>query len=224
MIIISRNKYPEETVSSILDAAEKLFIEKGYDNTSIQDIINNLGGLSKGAIYHHFKSKEDLFYAVCNRYNEQLVCDMNSIMYDSNLSGLGKLRKMFDISLTRADKDIMYTVAPNMLKNPRLLAMQIDEIFTTTAPLCIRPVIEDGIKDGSIRTDYPKELSEVILLLCNVWLSPFVLMSSAEERIARVKFFNLILSNMGITLLDDKLLDEYKHYCTTARLKINRVI
>lgn len=200
-------------MSRILDAAEKLFIEKGYDNTSIQDIINNLGGLSKGAIYHHFKSKEDLFYAVGNRYNEQLFADMNSVVNDSNLSGLGKLRKLFDVSLTCAEKDIMYTVAPNMLENPRLLALQIDEIFTTTAPFCLKPVIEQGIKDGSIRTDYPKELSEVILLLSNVWLNPLVLKSSAEEKIARVKFFNTILTNMGISILDDQLLEEYKHYC-----------
>ena len=52
---MARNKYPEETVNRILDVAGHLFMEKGYEHTSIQDIIDNLGGLSKGAIYHHFK-------------------------------------------------------------------------------------------------------------------------------------------------------------------------
>ena len=50
---MSRNKYPEETVKRILDVAQRLFLEKGYENTSIQDIIDGLGGLSKGAVYHH---------------------------------------------------------------------------------------------------------------------------------------------------------------------------
>ena len=54
---MSRNKYPEETVNLILDVSQRLFIEKGYDNTTIQDIIDELGGLTKGAIYHHFSSK-----------------------------------------------------------------------------------------------------------------------------------------------------------------------
>ena len=36
---MGRNKYPEETVRKILDTAESLFIEKGYDHTSLQDII-----------------------------------------------------------------------------------------------------------------------------------------------------------------------------------------
>ena len=50
----------------ILDTAERLFIEKGYDRASLQEIIQETG-LSKGAIYHHFASKEEILYAVCDR-------------------------------------------------------------------------------------------------------------------------------------------------------------
>ena len=62
---MARNKYPEVTVERILDVSQRLFLEKGYDNTTIQDIVDELGGLSKGAIYHHFKSKEEIMDAVC---------------------------------------------------------------------------------------------------------------------------------------------------------------
>ena len=61
---MARNKYPEETVNKILDVSMRLFLEKGFENTSMQDIVDGLGGLSKGAIYHHFKSKEDILGAV----------------------------------------------------------------------------------------------------------------------------------------------------------------
>ena len=47
---MARNKYPEVTVEKILEVSQRLFIEKGYDNTTIQDIVNELGGLTKGAI------------------------------------------------------------------------------------------------------------------------------------------------------------------------------
>ena len=43
---MSRNKYPEETVERILDTAQRLFLEKGYEQTTIQDITDNLGGLT----------------------------------------------------------------------------------------------------------------------------------------------------------------------------------
>ena len=44
---MARNKYPEVTVERILDVSQRLFLEKGYDNTTIQDIVDELGGLSK---------------------------------------------------------------------------------------------------------------------------------------------------------------------------------
>ena len=73
---MSRNKHPEETVQLILDVATRLFLEKGYENTSVQDIIDNLGGLTKGAIYHHFKSKEEILAAVI----DHSTCESNKLL------------------------------------------------------------------------------------------------------------------------------------------------
>ena len=55
---------PEKTYEKILEVSSKLFFEKGYENTSLQDIVNNLDGLTKGAVYHHFSSKDDILDAV----------------------------------------------------------------------------------------------------------------------------------------------------------------
>ena len=54
---MARNAHPEVTRTRILDAAQRLFMAQGYEHTSIQDIVDELGDLSKGAIYNHFKSK-----------------------------------------------------------------------------------------------------------------------------------------------------------------------
>ena len=64
---MARNKYPEETVEKILTVAMRLFLEKGYEHTTIQDIVDQLGGLTKGAVYHHFKSKEEIMDAVTEK-------------------------------------------------------------------------------------------------------------------------------------------------------------
>ena len=64
---MARNKHPEETVQRILTTASKLFLEKGYEKTSLQDIIRETG-LSKGAIYHHFSSKDLQPYFQLNLY------------------------------------------------------------------------------------------------------------------------------------------------------------
>lgn len=214
---MARNKYPEETVKLILDEAQRLFLEKGYEKTSIQDIINSLGGLSKGAIYHHFKSKEEIFDAVGDRFNAQSVKELQKIRDDKNITGAEKLKKMFELSLSNSDRDIVYTVAPNMLKNPRLLALQFEETFKDVVPNYVEPVINEGVADGSIKSEYPKELSEVLMLLTNLWLNPLVFEADVETMERRVRFFNSILQGVGINLLTEEMLTSYKRYCLMVK-------
>lgn len=214
---MARNKYPEETIKLILDVSEKLFLEKGYESTSIQDIINGLGGLSKGAVYHHFKSKEDIFSAVSDRLNEQMVRELKKVRDDDTLSGGQKLKKMFETSLAVSDREVVFSVAPNMLDSPKLLAMQIYETFSDVAPHYVYPVIDQGIRDGSIQTTYPKEFSEIIMLMANIWLNPLIIPSDPAQMRGRVLFFNEFLKGVGVNLLDDTLLESYERFHRLAR-------
>ena len=66
---LPRNKYPEETVQKILDASLKLFLEKGYEETTVLDIISEMGGLTRGAFYHH----EELFIIISNQRKKYLT-------------------------------------------------------------------------------------------------------------------------------------------------------
>ena len=97
---MARNKYPEETVERILDAAQRLFLEKGYDQTTIQDIVDQLGGLTKGAVYHHFKSKEEILNAVGDRMFQQNN-PFEAVRGRTDLNGLQKLREA--IRLNQSD-------------------------------------------------------------------------------------------------------------------------
>ena len=99
---MARNKYPEETVRKILDTAERLFIETGYDRASLQEIIDETG-LSKGAIYHHFASKEDIFYAVCDRIGQRNAGELVAVRDGPSLNGLEKLRTIFRECVTSFD-------------------------------------------------------------------------------------------------------------------------
>ncbi len=154
---MARNKHPEETVSLILDVAGRLFLEKGYEYTSIQDIIDNLGGLSKGAIYHHFRSKEDILIAVTDRMTEESNRMLAVIRDTPDLNGKEKLRAIFRESIFRPVQEDMFSTAPNLGNNPRLLYSIFSETMMVAAPDYIQPIIEQGIADGSIQTEYPKE-------------------------------------------------------------------
>ncbi len=204
---MARNKHPEETVNLILDVAFRLFMEKGYEHTSIQDIINQLGGLSKGAIYHHFKSKEDILIAVTDRMTDASNQMLAAIRDRKDLNGKEKLKTIFKESICRPVQNDIFTVAPGFWNNPRLLFSLLQDTIQNTAPDYILPIIRQGIADGSIQTDYPEQLSELILLAANVWLNPMIFDSTVEESCRKFMVFDQMLQGFGLDLLDQEMLD-----------------
>ena len=64
---MARNKYPEETVQKILAVSYRLFLEKGYEAASIQDIAA-AAGYSVGSVYRQWKSKQQLFMEIWDEY------------------------------------------------------------------------------------------------------------------------------------------------------------
>ena len=118
---MARNKYPEVTVEKILEVSQRLFLTNGYDNTTIQDIVEELGGLTRGAIYHHFKSKEEIMDALINKmFLEKNPFDI--VKKQKNLNGLQKMKMV--MALNQSDKeaiDLSLQAIP-ILKNPRILA------------------------------------------------------------------------------------------------------
>ena len=204
---MARNKHPEETVNLILEAATRLFIEKGYEHTSIQDIINNLGGLSKGAIYHHFKSKEDILEAVTDRMTEESNKILEKIRDRADLNGKEKLQIIFKESVKRSDMDDLFAVAPDLSNNPRLLFSTFRDTVDNVVPLYILPIIRQGISDGSIQTDYPAQLAELIILAANIWTNPMVFQDSEEEYHGKLMVFRQMMQGFGIDIIDDELTD-----------------
>lgn len=210
---MARNKYPEETVKLILDVATHLFVEKGYDATSLQDIINETN-LSKGAIYHHFSSKEEIFEAIFHRIGEENTSALAKVRDDQSLNGLEKLRAIFKAALFNSNQSLMLTVTPCLLDNPRFLAMQIAQLYQIVAPEFIQPILQQGMDDGSIQAANPGELAEAIMVLSNVWLNPLVSMTDEARMRNRCKTFNDLLQGVGINqLLDDEMIEGYIRYC-----------
>lgn len=203
---MARNKHPEETVNLILDVAFRLFMEKGYEHTSIQDIIDHLGGLSKGAIYHQFKSKEDILVAVTNKITEESNKMLDEVRDRKDLNGKEKLKTIFRESVFRPVQDEIFTVAPDLGNNPRLLFSIFQDTIEEVAPNYIQPIIEQGIADGSIQTDYPAELAELVIIVANIWTNPMIFNNSPEESYRKVMIFRQMMQGFGLDIVDDELL------------------
>lgn len=204
---MARNKHPEETINLILDVSYRLFMEKGYEHTSVQDIINHLGGLSKGAIYHHFKSKEEILMAVTDRMTSESNQLLGRIRDCKGMTGKEKLKAIFKESINRPVQDEIFTAAPNFHNNPKLLASLLNDTVKEVPPIYIKPIIEQGIADGSIQTDYPEQLAELIILVANVWMNPMVFEDTQEESYGKVRVFQQMMRGLGLDIVDEGMLE-----------------
>lgn len=199
-----RNKYPEETVQTILDSAFKLFLEKGYEQTTILDIVNGMGGLTRGAFYHHFKSKEEVLDALGDRiFNDDNPFE--KVKQQVNLNGLEKLKYLLADNLKPSDHRKISNMSVQALKSPAFLKKLVEDNRDIVAPQYCK-IIEEGVRDGSIKTEHPKLLSELFTFLTNFWTIPTIFPSSPEESIERLFYIKEISDSMGLPLLDDEMI------------------
>lgn len=200
---MARNKYPEVTVERILDVSQRLFLEKGYENTTIQDIVDELGGLTKGAVYHHFKSKEEIMDAVGDRmfFSNN---PFEAVRGRTDLNGLQKLREA--VRLNQSDQERVRLTAQSIpiAKSPRLLQEMIVSNRKVLTPY-FQELIEEGNQDGSLHTDYPREIAELLPLLTSLWLLPSIFPASREQMKRKFLFLGEMLEKMGVPLMDDSI-------------------
>ncbi|NLK38142.1 MAG: TetR/AcrR family transcriptional regulator [Epulopiscium sp.] len=201
---MGRNKYPEITVEKILEVSQKLFLEKGYDNVIIQDIVNELGGLTKGAVYHHFKSKEEILSALSKSIFEKNNPFIR-VKNDKSLNGLQKMKMVMKLSLLDSEKQDMDIATLPLIKNPRYLATVLESLMNVVAPL-LAEIIEIGIEDGSIQTEHPKQLSELFVLLTNIWLTPTVFPTGNDETMEKIIIVKNVFNYLGLPVFDEELL------------------
>ena len=200
---MARNKYPEVTVERILDVSQRLFLEKGYENTTIQDIVDELGGLTKGAVYHHFKSKEEIMDAVGDRmfFSNN---PFEAVRGRTDLNGLQKLQEA--VRLNQSDQERVRLTAQSIpiAKSPRLLQEMIVSNRKVLTPYFLE-LIEEGNRDGSMHTAYPREIAELLPLLTSLWLLPSVSPASREQMKRKFLFLGEMLEKMGVPLMDDSI-------------------
>ena len=199
-----RNKYPEETRQKIIDAGIKTFRENGYDHTTILDIVSNMDGLTRGAFYHHFKSKEEVLQAICSK----LFTDRNPfemVKNEKGLNGLQKLQKAMKINLTDFDDEYkpLRIASMSLLKSPQIFMAQMEQNVSLSRTY-VQPLIEEGVADGSLKVENPRLVAELFVLLFNFWLMPVIFDGDAEYMESKAELATEILHELGLHLWDEE--------------------
>lgn len=155
-------KNGEERKHEILYIAKELFIEKGYENTSIVNILEKVG-IAKGTLYYYFTSKEEILDAIIDRISEKIFYKAQEISKDPSLS---VQEKILGVVMSLNIEDDKEKKIVNNIHNPQNLLMhqkQFDSIIDNVVPILTK-VICEGIEKGIFNTDYPLETVEMILI------------------------------------------------------------
>jgi AcrR family transcriptional regulator len=155
----------DERKNEFLDVAMRLFMQTGYEQTSVNAIIDAVG-VSKGAFYHYFRTKEDLLDEIASRSAKQALSIVEPLIDDASLTAVEKLNEMFrrTNSFKAANREIIVAIAKvfydesNVMLRARLQNRSIDAV----APLLAR-IIELGNEEGSMRVSHPQETARFVL-------------------------------------------------------------
>lgn len=168
--------------NEILDAAEELFVTKGFDATSINDILERVG-VARGTLYYHFKSKEEILNAMIERMTETLLKKAGQIAGQKDKPVLQRLtRTMLALNL---DSELGHAIMEQVHKPQNALMHQKmqEGLLKGVVPL-FAGLIEEGITQGICQTDYPAEAAEMLLVYSNTAFDALAEGSRDEQRIA----------------------------------------
>lgn len=171
--------------NEILDAAQRFVYTKGYDQMSIQDILNELQ-ISKGAFYHYFDSKGDLLEALIERMRQEAEPIILPIIDDPNLRALEKLHRFFDTAARWKTARKEYILALTRIWYADENAIVRQKIWTSqlkwSAPH-FEKIIQQGVQEGVFNTLFPDQISEMVLaLLYHIGDAMVELIFSDEEK------------------------------------------
>ena len=159
----------EKRKQQIMETAMQLFVTKGYEETSTNDIINHLQ-ISRGGLYHHFKSKEDILDAAIYTVLLSETERVTAYIEDESVSASDKLKTLieFQTPTQSMGKDVITMI--HKKDNPTLLSHLIKTKLQVVAPL-YEKIIRQAIREGISECTYPQEISVMSVILSTILFS-----------------------------------------------------
>lgn len=180
-------KEAEERRNEILDAADELFAQKGFDGTSTNDILEKVG-IARGTLYHHFKSKEDIMDALIERYNVRLLGAAQEIAADKSIPVVQRIIRVvmaLNISGGSSEEIMEHIHKPQNA----LMHQKIQKVIINGVPPILTGIIREGIEQGMFNTPYPYECMEMVVIYANTVFDDDMVTMTNEERMARMVAF-----------------------------------
>lgn len=160
---MTRRKTPAEKRMEFIQVAEQLFLEKGYENTSVEDIVKKMG-VAKGLFYYYFDSKDDVILAISEMMFEEITKNIEQVMEQPGLTALQRFQalgrcKQFARKRSQFMKEFFHQ------ERNRNLHFAMDERANDVMVPVFERIIRQGIDEGIFSTPYPRETAETLLTI-----------------------------------------------------------
>jgi AcrR family transcriptional regulator len=162
------------TISTILEAARTLFIEKNYADVTIVDIAT-AAETSKGALYHHFSSKEDIYLKMMHHYLQEVQSVTQAVAENSTGSCRARLREsMLTFLKLPAELHAVLSLVRrdiNIFRDP--MRDELIRAYQRAIPEQVEAILRDGIANEEIQPIDARLLSWEMVALVEVTLAPY---------------------------------------------------
>jgi AcrR family transcriptional regulator len=174
------SKEPEERKQDLIDAAEALFLVKGYDNTAVGDIVRQVG-VAQGTFYYHFRSKEDVLGAILINSLDAVGRIISDTAARADLSPPAKIAAVIGAAFDTitAKQGLLESLhrPGNALVHDKLRRLTIDVLVPLVAGL-----VEEGKESGDFDVPHPREAGELVLAAVAYSFDHPTLLSDPEHR------------------------------------------
>lgn len=161
------------TIANILNAAQKLFVSKSYTDVTMADIAK-AAQVTKGALYHHFSGKEDLYQAVIVAdFNEKRAIMQAAVQSEGTCRERLHALTLNFLKLPPNKRAMMSLIRRdiNIFKDP--VRGRLVRAYQTALPEQVQAIIHDGIYNGELVDTDPRLLAWQYVAMVEVILSQY---------------------------------------------------
>lgn len=156
-------KAPDIRRQEIIEKALKLFLDNGYEQTAVADIVRS-SGIAQGTFYLYFSTKHEVLEAAAARLVAPLTDHVRTVASDGALPAAERVRQVLDVVMTTLAKH-QQLIARLLEQGNALLHAQVgDNLWRALLP-AMTTVVEDGVREGSFVVACPEETTELLLAI-----------------------------------------------------------
>jgi AcrR family transcriptional regulator len=168
-------KAPDVRRSELITTAQELFYTKGYESTSITDIVKSVG-VAKGTFYYYFDSKQAILETLVDELVTQVVAILQEIVADETLTAIPKWTQAFQIIgnwKLEQKADLMAMARVMQQADNVLLLHKMQTQSVQMVPPELAKIIAQGVDEGVFTTTFVEESAELSLSIVQAFSNAF---------------------------------------------------